>query len=167
MGISRGSLGLLCATARGVSGPAGFLRAVRVGRRISWMNSAPVSVGFRSTRITPVVVSVARFFTTIPEACRLVVQTRGSYRPGEVPILDMREPARTLDVGRRKIAGSGRAIMISVTGLRRGEEVHKVPVGLFESMDGQSIQRSVTPDCRLCPRSISCSTTGRGRMPRV
>lgn len=87
---------------------------------------------------------VARSFTTIPEACRLVVQPGTIDRPGEEALI--------LHVGERKIARSGRAISISVTSLRRGEELPKDPLELGE-VDGRpvhpTISHTVLPP--LCP----------------
>jgi dTDP-glucose 4,6-dehydratase len=76
---------------------------------------------------------VTRFFMTIPEACQLVVQAGGIGRPGEVLILDMGEPVRILDIAERMIAQSGKAIEIKYTGLRNGEKLHEVLVGLGET----------------------------------
>ena len=68
---------------------------------------------------------VTRYFMTIPEACQLVVQAGAIGGPGEVLILDMGEPVRILDVARRMIEMSGRAIEIVFTGLREGEKLHE------------------------------------------
>lgn len=76
---------------------------------------------------------VTRYFMTIPEACQLVVQAGAIGRPGEVLILDMGEPVRIMDVAERMIAMSGRAISITVTGLRQGEKLHEELVGLGEA----------------------------------
>ncbi|MGN7199515.1 polysaccharide biosynthesis protein [Arthrobacter sp. SAFR-044] len=76
---------------------------------------------------------VTRYFMTIPEACQLVVQAGAIGRPGEVLILDMGSPVRIMDVAKRMIAMSGRAIPISITGLRQGEKLHEDLVGLGET----------------------------------
>ncbi|WP_081996917.1 polysaccharide biosynthesis protein [Microbacterium sp. ZOR0019] len=76
-----------------------------------------------------------RYFMTIPEACQLVIQAGGIGRPGEVLILDMGEPVRILDVAKRMIAMSGKAIEIVFTGLRRGEKLHEELVGVREDLE--------------------------------
>ncbi|MEV4987888.1 polysaccharide biosynthesis protein [Pseudarthrobacter sp. LMD1-1-1.1] len=75
---------------------------------------------------------VTRFFMTIPEACQLVIQAGAIGRPGEVLILDMGRPVKILDVARRMISMSGRAIDIVFTGLREGEKLHEELMGETE-----------------------------------
>jgi FlaA1/EpsC-like NDP-sugar epimerase len=67
-----------------------------------------------------------RFFMSIPEACRLVLQAAAVGSPGEVLVLDMDKPVRILDVVERVIARSGRPVDIVFTGLRSGEKLHEV-----------------------------------------
>lgn len=76
---------------------------------------------------------VTRYFMTIPEACQLVVQAGGIGRKAEVLILDMGEPIKILDVAERMIARTGHQIEIEFTGLRAGEKMHEVLIGLNES----------------------------------
>lgn len=78
---------------------------------------------------------VTRYFMTIPEACQLVVQAGGIGRGGEVLILDMGEPVRILDVAKRMIEMSGKAVNIVFTGLRDGEKIHEELVGRSERTD--------------------------------
>ncbi|MDH3679053.1 MAG: polysaccharide biosynthesis protein [Acidimicrobiia bacterium] len=68
---------------------------------------------------------VTRFFMTIPEAVRLVLQAGAIGRGGEIMILDMGEPVRIVDVARRLIEQSGKRIDITFTGLRDGEKLHE------------------------------------------
>lgn len=75
---------------------------------------------------------VTRYFMTIPEACQLVIQAGAIGRPGEVLILDMGHPVKILDVARRMIARSGRAVKIVFTGLREGEKLHEELIGVSE-----------------------------------
>jgi FlaA1/EpsC-like NDP-sugar epimerase len=86
---------------------------------------------------------VTRFFMTIPEACQLVVQAGAIGRPGEVLILDMGRPVRILDVAKRMIAMSGRAIDIVFTGLRDGEKLHEELFGVNE-LDERPFHPQVT-----------------------
>ncbi len=75
---------------------------------------------------------VTRFFMTIPEACQLVIQAGAIGRPGEALVLDMGEPVRIMDVARRMIAMSGKAVEVVYTGLRKGEKLHEELLGAGE-----------------------------------
>ena len=75
---------------------------------------------------------VTRFFMTIPEAVRLVLQAGAIGRAGEIMILDMGQPVRIIDVAKRLIAQSGRNVEIRYTGLRKGEKMHEVLVATAE-----------------------------------
>jgi len=75
---------------------------------------------------------VTRFFMTIPEAVRLVLQAGAIGRGGEIMILDMGEPVKIIDVARRLIEQSGKRIDITFTGLREGEKLHEILVGSGE-----------------------------------
>jgi FlaA1/EpsC-like NDP-sugar epimerase len=68
-----------------------------------------------------------RYFMTIPEASKLVIQA-GSYgKGGEVFILDMGEPVRIVDLAEDliRLAGLevGKDIDINYTGIRPGEKL--------------------------------------------
>ncbi|NCB38578.1 MAG: polysaccharide biosynthesis protein [Erysipelotrichia bacterium] len=70
-----------------------------------------------------------RYFMTIPEASKLVIQA-GSYgKGGEVFILDMGEPVRIVDLAEDLIRLSGlevgRDIEIKFTGIRPGEKLYE------------------------------------------
>jgi len=75
---------------------------------------------------------VTRFFMTVEEAVRLVVQAGAIGEPGEVLVLDMGSPVRIDDVARRLIARSGKLIEIQYTGLRPGEKLHEQLLGIDE-----------------------------------
>src|SRR5699024_3992986 len=68
---------------------------------------------------------VTRYFMTIPEACQLVLQAGGIGNPGDVLILDMGQPVRSLDIAERMIALSEKDVEIVFTGLRQGEKRHE------------------------------------------
>lgn len=68
---------------------------------------------------------VTRFFMTIPEAVRLVLQAGAIGRPGEIMVLDMGTAVKILDVAERLIRQSGKRIEIQYTGLRQGEKLHE------------------------------------------
>jgi len=80
---------------------------------------------------------VTRFFMTIPEACRLVLEAGALGKGGEIFIFDMGKPVRILDLARRMIQLSGleagKDIMIEYTGLRPGEKLYEELLNLHEN----------------------------------
>lgn len=68
---------------------------------------------------------IERFFMTIPEAARLVVQAGGMAHGGEIFILDMGEPVKILDLAKNLIRLSGADVNIEFTGLRDGEKMYE------------------------------------------
>jgi FlaA1/EpsC-like NDP-sugar epimerase len=72
---------------------------------------------------------VSRFFMTVQEAVRLVIQAGALSSSGEVLVLDMGEPVRIADVARRLADAAERHIQIVYTGLRPGEKLQEVLLG--------------------------------------
>ncbi|GID94625.1 polysaccharide biosynthesis protein [Amorphoplanes digitatis] len=72
---------------------------------------------------------VSRFFMTVQEAVRLVIQAGALDSSGEVLVLDMGEPVRIADVARRLADASDRHIQIVYTGLRPGEKLQEILLG--------------------------------------
>ena len=72
---------------------------------------------------------IERFFMTIPEASRLVIQAGGMAQGGEIFILDMGEPVKIVDLAKGLIQLSGlelgKDIEIEFTGLRPGEKMYE------------------------------------------
>jgi len=67
-----------------------------------------------------------RYFTTVSDACRLILQASAMTRGGEVFVLDMGEPLKIVDLARKLIHISGlrpEEIRIEYTGLRPGEKL--------------------------------------------
>lgn len=72
---------------------------------------------------------IIRFFMTIPEACRLVLEAGTMGNGGEIFVFDMGEPVRIADLARRMIELAGfrpdKDIEIKYTGLRPGEKLYE------------------------------------------
>lgn len=82
-------------------------------------NGGPVTVtDFRMTR----------YFMTIPEASRLVIQAGALAKGGEIFILDMGEPVKIVDLAKKVVKLSGyteQEIPIIETGIRPGEKLYE------------------------------------------
>ncbi len=92
---------------------------------------------------------IERFFMTIPEASRLVIQAGGMANGGEIFILDMGEPVKIVDLAKGLIQLQGLTpdvdIKIEFTGLRQGEKMYEELLMDEESTiptDNQSIMVS-------------------------
>jgi FlaA1/EpsC-like NDP-sugar epimerase len=92
---------------------------------------------------------VTRFFMTIPEACHLVLQAATIGENSETLILDMGDPVRISDVAQHMIEKSGRNISIVYTGLRPGEKLHEVLIGVDEQ--GESPKHPLVTHVRVKP----------------
>lgn len=69
---------------------------------------------------------IIRYFMTIPEACRLVLEAGSMGNGGEIYIFDMGRPVKILDLAKRMISLSGSTgIKIEFTGLRHGEKLYE------------------------------------------
>ncbi|WP_291530191.1 polysaccharide biosynthesis protein [Bacteroides sp. UBA939] len=69
---------------------------------------------------------IIRYFMTIPEACRLVLEAGSMGNGGEIYIFDMGKPVKIVDLAKRMISLSGRAdVKIDFTGLRHGEKLYE------------------------------------------
>ncbi len=80
---------------------------------------------------------VTRYFMTIPEAVRLVVQAGAIGGPGEVLILDMGEPVKIVDLAQQLIDMLSPNTKIEFTGLRPGEKMHEILISKTESGDAK------------------------------
>jgi FlaA1/EpsC-like NDP-sugar epimerase len=94
---------------------------------------------------------MVRYFMTIPEAVRLVVEAGAIGESGKVYLLDMGEPVRIVDLAERMIRLSGFEpgvdIAIEFTGIRPGEK-------LFEELSRESDSVTIDENERIW--SVSC-----------
>jgi FlaA1/EpsC-like NDP-sugar epimerase len=73
--------------------------------------------------------NIIRFFMTIPEACRLVLEAASFGKTGEIYVFDMGSPVKIDELAKRMIelAGyvPGKDILIEYIGLRPGEKLYE------------------------------------------
>jgi FlaA1/EpsC-like NDP-sugar epimerase len=85
---------------------------------------------------------VIRYFMTIPEASRLVIQAGAIAKGGEIFVLDMGSPVKIIDLAESMIrmAGliPGTDIDIEVTGLRPGEKLYEELL-----LDDEGIEKTI------------------------
>lgn len=97
---------------------------------------------------------IIRYFMTIPEACRLVLQAGSMGNAGEILVFDMGQPVKIVDLAKRMVQLSGleigKDIEIKYTGLRPGEKLYEELLSDKENRksthDKIQIANSVVPD---------------------
>jgi len=77
---------------------------------------------------------VTRYFMTIPEAARLVLQAQAISHGGELFVLDMGEPVKIVDLARTMIAVSGVETDVEFMGLRPAEKMHEILIHSEEDL---------------------------------
>lgn len=87
---------------------------------------------------------ITRYFMTIPEASRLVVQAGTLAKGGEIFVLDMGEPVKIVDLAKNLIKLSGYSedeIRIEYSGLRPGEKMFEELLGEDEVLPGEVYEK--------------------------
>lgn len=99
---------------------------------------------------------IIRYFMTIPEACRLVLEAAFMGKGNEIFVFDMGTPVKIADLARRMIelAGlvPGKDIEIKYTGLRPGEKLYEELLATKENTlptENEKIFRCPSPRIRL------------------
>ncbi len=114
-------------------------------------------------RVTVTHPEIERYFMTIPEASRLVLQAGSYAQDGDIFVLDMGEPVKILDLAKELITLSGYEpdvdIPIQFVGLRPGEKMYEELYLDEESLDKTAHEKIFTlhqnDDCAALKQEVS------------
>ncbi len=121
---------------------------------------------------------IIRFFMTIPEACRLVLEACIMGNGGEIYLFDMGKPVKIVNLARKMIVLAGlvpdKDIKIEFTGLRPGEKLYeellnqkeittethnpKITIAKVQQYDYEEISKQIKELLRFCRMNKSYTT---------
>ena len=149
--------------------------AVRFGNVLGSAGSVIPLFREQIARGGPVLVThkdMTRYFMTIPEACRLVLEAGGLGEKGSIMVLDMGEPVRIMDMAEQMIRLSGfephQDMEIKIVGLRPGEKLYEELALDNERVDSTTVKKvfvwrsqaePTSPISEIVKRTSSLSNT--------
>jgi FlaA1/EpsC-like NDP-sugar epimerase len=159
-------------TAAAAQRSTGTYLSVRFGNVLGSRGSVLTSFRAQIESGGPITVTdpeVTRYFMTVEEAVELVIQAGAVGHDGEAMVLDMGEPVRIADVAQRLADQADRTIEIVFTGLRPGEKLHEVLLGVDEDDNRPTHpQISHVPVPPLDARALRLAgTIGKERLSRL
>ena len=98
---------------------------------------------------------MTRYFMTIPEASRLVIQAGALMQGGEVFVLDMGEPVKILDLAKKMITLSGHTeeeSQIQEAGIRPGEKLYEELLSAKEKVNDQVYEKIFVGNVQSLPK---------------
>lgn len=108
---------------------------------------------------------INRFFMTIPEACRLVMEAATFATGTQIFVFDMGEPVKIVTLAERMIslAGltAGRDIKIEFTGLRPGEKLYEEVLATKENTIPTQHERIFVAKAREYPHDNACKVADK------
>ncbi len=138
--------------------------SVRFGNVLGSQGSVLPTFLHQLERGQPVTVThpeVTRYFMTIPEAVRLVVQAGAIGEPGEVMVLDMGNPVKIVDLAQQLIDSLRPGTPVEFTGLRPGEKLHEDLLSTDEVGVARQHPRIVHTAAKLSdPSAVLAETSG-------
>jgi FlaA1/EpsC-like NDP-sugar epimerase len=131
MGATKRAAEMVISELASQSGDTTRFMAVRFGNVLGSSGSVIPKFKEQIAKGGPVTVThpdITRYFMTIPEAARLVLQAAAIGETGQVLVLDMGSPVKIADLARDMIRMSGHTvdeIPVVITGLRVGEKLYE------------------------------------------